>query len=61
VQEGKIADMDYYNISAFTLEQHKQGIIEDIRKTSAEEVPMIWFLPLDGNEEFLGWIEKSLS
>lgn len=58
--KGEITDMDYYNISVFTIEKHKQAIIDDVRKTSVEEVPMVWFTEIDGNEELLGWIDETV-
>ena len=57
--KGKIADMDYYNISAFTVQKHKPTIIADVKSTSVEDVPMIWFVEFDGNEELLRWIDES--
>lgn len=59
--KGKITDMNYYNISVFTIEKHKQAIIADVKRTSMEEVPMVWFVEFEGNEELLKWIEESLS
>lgn len=59
--KGKITDMDYYNISVFTIERHKQAIINDVKKTSIEEVPMIWFVEFEGNKELLSWIDEALS
>ncbi len=57
--KGKITDMNYYNISVFTIEKHKQAIIEDVKRTSVEEVPMIWFVEFEGNEELLKWINET--
>lgn len=57
----EIVSMDYYNISAFTIEKHKHTIIEDVKKTSVEEVPMVWFVAFEGNEELLKWIDDILS
>ena len=54
----KIVDMDYYNISSFTIEKNKEAIIEDVKKNSIEEVPMVWFTPFEGNSELLGWIDS---
>jgi len=59
--KGKIQDMDYYTITSFTTETHKEAIIEDVRKTSIEEVPMIQFIPFEGNKELLKWIDETLS
>ena len=59
--KGEITDMDYYTITSFTTEVQKEAIIEDVRKTSAEEVPMIQFIEFEGNEELLRWIDETLS
>ncbi|KKR71496.1 hypothetical protein A3A55_03580 [Candidatus Roizmanbacteria bacterium RIFCSPLOWO2_01_FULL_40_14] len=58
--KGKIIDMDYYNISVFTVEKHKQAIIDDVKKTSVEEVPMVWFVEFEGNNELLKWVDETL-
>ncbi len=52
--------MDYYTITSFTKEEHKEAIIEDVRKTSIEEVPMIQFIPFEGNEELTKWIAETV-
>lgn len=57
---GKIVDMNYTNISTFTKSELKKAVIGDVRKTSVEEVPMIWFVEFEGNKELLNWIEESL-
>ncbi len=56
--KGKITNMNYYNISVFTKADHKQAIIDDVRKSSVEEVPMVWFIKFEGNEESLKWIDS---
>jgi uncharacterized protein involved in tolerance to divalent cations len=58
--KGKITDMEYFTITSFTLIQFKDPIITDVKKVSVEEVPMITFLPMDGNTELLDWIEQTL-
>lgn len=58
--KGKINQMEYINISVFTIEKHKQAIIKDVRKTSIEEVPMVWFMEFDGNEELRKWIDENI-
>ena len=59
--KGKIHDMaEYITITSFTTDLHKEAIIEDIRKTSVEEVPMVRFLPFDGNDKLLHWIDETL-
>lgn len=58
--KGKVIDKDYYNLSIFTIEKHKQAIIDDVRNTSVEEVPMVWFVSFQGNWELLKWIDSSV-
>ena len=58
--KGNIINMDYYTIWAFTMEKHKQAIIDDVKKTSVEEVPMVWFTTIDGNIELLNWIKQTV-
>lgn len=59
--KGKINDMEEYMIlTSFTTEKHKQSIINDVKKTSAEEVPMIRFFKFEGNEELYKWIDETL-
>jgi len=59
--KGSITEMDYYTIFSFTLEKYKQAIISEVKKISVEEVPMISFVMIDGNEELLKWIKQTLS
>lgn len=59
--KGEITDMDYYSITSFTTQNHKEAIIEDVRKNSIEEIPMIQFIPFEGNEELLKWIDQTVS
>lgn len=56
--KGEITDMDYYNISVFSKEEHKQAIIDDVKKNSIEEVPMVWFVEFEGNAELIKWIDS---
>lgn len=59
--KGEITDMNYYNISVFTKTKHKKAIIEDVRKTSIEEVPMVWFVEFTANSELLKWIDSAVA
>ena len=60
--KGKIQDMDYITITSYTTDKHKDTVIEDVRKTSAEEVPMMTFtLPDDINVELRNWIDETLA
>ena len=60
--KGKINDMkEYVTVTSYTTDKHKQAVIEDVRKTSAEEVPMITFVaPNDLNQELRDWIDSTL-
>lgn len=58
--KGHVVKMEYYNISAFTIEKHKQQIITQAKIVSIEEVPMIWFVSFEGNEELLHWIDQAV-
>lgn len=58
--KGEVIDMDYFTIMTFTLAKHKDAIIKATEKVSIEEVPMITFAPLDGNDKLLNWIEKTV-
>ena len=59
--KGEITEINYYNISVFTTEKHKREIIKYVKKTSIEEVPMVWFIQFEGNKEFLSWIDESIN
>ena len=60
--KGEVTDMDYVTITTYTNDKHKDAVIEDVRKTSAEDVPMITFvLPNDINEELRNWIDSTLA
>jgi uncharacterized protein involved in tolerance to divalent cations len=60
--KGKVQDMDYITITSYTIDRHKDAVMEDVRKTSAEEVPMMTFtLPDDINQELRDWIDETLS
>lgn len=56
----EITDMDYYNIQSFTVERHKEAIIQDVRQNSIEEVPMISFVQIEGNKELFKWVDETL-
>lgn len=58
--KGEIVKMDYCMISTYTIANHKQAIIDEVKKASIEEVPMIVFLPMDGNSELLQWIDETI-
>ena len=60
--KGTINDMPgYITITSYTTDKHKAAIIEDVRKTSVEEIPMITFVAIDDlNQELHIWIDRTL-
>ncbi len=59
--KGKINDMaEYHTITSFTIERYKQAIVNDVKKTSVEEVPMVQFIEFEGNRELLKWIDETV-
>jgi uncharacterized protein involved in tolerance to divalent cations len=62
IWKGKVQDMDYITITSYTTDKHKDAVMEDVRKTTAEEVPMMTFvLPDDLNVELRNWIDETLA
>ncbi len=59
--KGKIEDIDYFTITSYTLEKHKEAIIQETKKVSIEDFPMITFTPFDCNSELQKWIEETVS
>ncbi len=59
--KGKIQDMRYITITSYTTEKHKTAVIEDVCRTTKEEVPMVTFIaPNDLNAELRNWIDSTL-
>lgn len=58
--KGEIVNMDYYTLHSFTIDTHKKTIISEVKKLSIEEVPMISFTQMDGNDELLKWIAETV-
>lgn len=58
--EGKIIEKEYFNIQAFSLINHKEEIIAEVRKIHSDVCPIITFSTIDGNEEFLEWVKDSV-
>ncbi len=59
--KGKIEDIDYFTITSYTLEKHKEEIIKETKKVSDEDFPMITFTPFECNEELQRWIEETVA
>jgi periplasmic divalent cation tolerance protein len=58
--DNKVNEKAYWNTEAFSIIKCKENIIEEVRKIHSDEVPIIAFNEIDGNTEFLKWIEDSL-
>lgn len=59
--ENKIVEKVYFNIQAFSLSAKKEQIISEVKKLHSDKCPIVAFVPLDGNSEFLAWIEESVT
>ncbi|MDO8559219.1 MAG: divalent cation tolerance protein CutA [bacterium] len=57
---GKIVEKEYYNIQGFTLLKNKSKIISEVKKIHSDKCPIIAFIKIDGNSEFLKWIKESI-
>jgi uncharacterized protein involved in tolerance to divalent cations len=58
--KGEIVSMNYAYILTYTTEQLKEKVIEAVKKVTVEEVPMISFIPFEGNEELSKLISETL-
>lgn len=57
---GEITEMEYYNISTFTVAKKRDVLIEEVERISVEQVPIIAISAIDGNKKFLDWISSSV-
>ncbi len=58
--KGKIEEETYYNLSAFTINQHKDEIISEVEKIHRDETPIVAFFHIDyANEGFFEWVKKN--
>jgi len=58
--KGAITEMDYFNISTFTVARNKDALIEEVERLSVEEVPIVAISAMDGNKKFLDWISSTI-
>jgi len=58
--KGKVEEQEYFTISAFSLLENKQKIISEVRELHSDETPVMVFIKIDGNEDFLKWIEDEV-
>lgn len=60
--KGQINTMpNYCTIWSYTSDKHKSAVINTVSEVSVEEIPMVWFTAIEGNEELLEWIGKTLA
>lgn len=57
----KIVEKEYFNIQGFTLGKNKSKIIKEVKKIHSDKCPIIAFIKIDGNQEFLQWIKDSVA
>lgn len=57
---GKLVKKTYYSIQAFSVLSYKMRIISEVRRLHRDTTPIIAFLKLDGNKDFLDWIRDSI-
>ena len=58
--KGKIEIKEYYNISTFIPKHKKDILIEVVRKITSDETPVIALFPIEGNQDFLDWVDQSV-
>ena len=58
--KGKIVEMDYRYIITYTTEKFKDSVTEEVERVAKEEVPMISYIPFEGNKKLLELIDKTL-
>lgn len=59
--EGKIEEKEYYNISIFIPERNKEILIQAVREVSSDETPIVALFPMEGNQDFLDWVDETAS
>jgi uncharacterized protein involved in tolerance to divalent cations len=59
---GKVENIQYVTIMTYTTDKHKTTVMDDARKTSVEDFPMMTFVvPDDLNKELRDWIDETLA
>jgi hypothetical protein len=54
--------MDYITITSYTTDRLKTAVIEDVERTSIEDVPMVTFVALvELNAALRTWIDETLA
>ncbi len=57
--KGKETDMDYFYVMGFTIAKNRKAIEKEYAKVSKEEIPMVSFIKMNGNEKFLNFIYEN--
>ncbi|MDP2593470.1 MAG: divalent cation tolerance protein CutA [bacterium] len=58
--KGEIVEMPYCYILTYTKANLKEKITQEVNQTSVEEIPMISFIPFEGNDKLLRLIDETL-
>jgi periplasmic divalent cation tolerance protein len=58
--EGEIEQQEYFNIQAYSKEELKDKIIEEVEEMHSDDVPIIEFIEIEGNQKFLNWVKDSV-
>jgi len=58
--DGSIEEQEYFNIHAYTIEDNKDEIIENVEDMHSDETPIIEFIEIEGNKKFLDWVSESV-
>ena len=56
--DNEVIEKKYWNIGAFSLMKHKDAIIDEVKGLHSDECPIVAFNEIDGNKEFLQWIDE---
>lgn len=59
--KGDIVEEKYFNISCYSLDSKKESIVEHVEDMHSDNVPIIEFTEIDGNQNFLNWIEENIA
>lgn len=59
--KGEIVSMGYCYILSYTTEGLKERVIEETKKVSKEEIPMLSFVRFEGNPDFSKLVRDTLS
>jgi periplasmic divalent cation tolerance protein len=58
--KGEIVDETYFNVHAYTMERAKQEVIEKVREIHSDETPIVEYTEIDGNQDFINWIDRNI-